>query len=475
MRTIPFLLSLLLLWACQPAASDSASTSSPENQPVGSPAAQKASLGPQRIEPPVPTADVSFRAYSLESPQAATLEAARGTRIHIPAQAWVNAQGKPVTAAVELTYRQVFDPAKVILSGIPMQYDSAGSQGHFRTAGMVEMRAESQGEEVFLAAGKSIDIDLRSAVDDPSYNFYYFDEAAGQWQFLAPNRAAEKPLELTRAERAALEAQLVRELGPAPQVPRMLNEGDYPLEFDVDYAAYPELKPYQELVWLVQSPGKGDRDFLSPDQMDWVLGQVWEEVTLTRHDAKGRYALQLEGAKPVRLLAEPAAAAAGYDRVQAIFAEMKAAYAARWAEHLAQLQTKALAEQQTGRFQRSMKINQLGIFNIDQIYKMPDRQVMAANFVAEGNSHEFQAVYLVMPTENMSLCVKQEKWPIFAYSPSVAGKVIAIGPNEEIFLLPTTELPQAQQKSMSPTEVVLKPTGKRIGSPEDLRALLQAG
>lgn len=142
------------------------------------------------VKPPVKGLDVYPDVYSMNALTGSVLDYGSGTRIIVPAMAFENANGSVVTGNVDITYREFRDPVDVVLSGIPMQYDSGGVTGDFKSAGMFEMNASQNGSEVYLREGKTID--MKFAVTDTAsgYNFYRLDEQQG-WQYLSATGTAE--------------------------------------------------------------------------------------------------------------------------------------------------------------------------------------------------------------------------------------------------------------------------------------------
>ena len=106
-------------------------------------------------------------------------------RLDIPENAFVDKNGKLITTPVQLDYKEYMNPAQIMLSGIPMSYDSAGVQYNFSSAGMFELNAStSNGDPVFPNPENPITVELASSSADTDFNLYAFDTASGQWQVL---------------------------------------------------------------------------------------------------------------------------------------------------------------------------------------------------------------------------------------------------------------------------------------------------
>jgi hypothetical protein len=136
------------------------------------------------VKPPVKGLDVYPDVYSLNAMTGSQLEYGSGTRISVPPMAFEDANGSPVTGEVNITYREFRDPVDIVLSGIPMQYDSGGVVGDFRSAGMFEMNASQNGNEVFLREGKKVNLKFAVTDTTAAYNFYRLDDQNG-WQYLS--------------------------------------------------------------------------------------------------------------------------------------------------------------------------------------------------------------------------------------------------------------------------------------------------
>lgn len=136
------------------------------------------------VKPPLRGIDVPFRQFAMDASSSQDLSYANGSSIHIPASAFVDANGKAITGEVTIEYRELHDVVDFFVSGIPMTYDSAGTEYHFESAGMLEIRGIQNGKDVFIAPGKQIDIEMASNYDGSHYNLYKLDTVNRAWAFL---------------------------------------------------------------------------------------------------------------------------------------------------------------------------------------------------------------------------------------------------------------------------------------------------
>lgn len=133
------------------------------------------------VKPILPHLAKEREVFSISTDEEISLETENGTIIHIPANALVDAMGNPIEGQVDISYRDYHDPVEVLLSGIPMTFDSGGVVNQFQTAGMFELEAAQNGQPVFLKDGEQIDIELQSMDENSNYNFYALDDESG-WE-----------------------------------------------------------------------------------------------------------------------------------------------------------------------------------------------------------------------------------------------------------------------------------------------------
>lgn len=139
------------------------------------------------IEGPCDGVNIPFVSNSVDAGDGGVLEF-NGSTITIPPNAFVHCEGGDVEGDVDIRFRDFHDNVDVLLSGIPMKYDSAGTQYNFETAGMFELRGSQNGEELCIKDGKQVLVDLKSTYGD-GFNNYLLDIETGDWAYLEPSPA----------------------------------------------------------------------------------------------------------------------------------------------------------------------------------------------------------------------------------------------------------------------------------------------
>ncbi len=142
------------------------------------------------VNPPIKQVSIPASEAMVDNTRADTLTFDSGSRLIIPAGAFVDQNDRPVAGQVSIQFKEMHDFVDFFISGIPMHYDSNGVQYQLESAGMIEIRGFKNGRPVQLAAGKSIAVELASRVKmprvnaaPPKYNIYHLNVSDRQWEY----------------------------------------------------------------------------------------------------------------------------------------------------------------------------------------------------------------------------------------------------------------------------------------------------
>ncbi len=136
------------------------------------------------VNPPIKGIDVERTNYTINPQIENIVTYPSGTKILIPVNAFVDKEGNSINSSVTISYREFRDPVDFLVSGIPMKYDTAGEVTNFESAGMFELTASCKDQPLNVAKGKTIDMNFATTSKDSSYNFYAFNDATGNWEYL---------------------------------------------------------------------------------------------------------------------------------------------------------------------------------------------------------------------------------------------------------------------------------------------------
>ena len=73
-----------------------------------------------QIQPPLPELDIPFQQFEINPSQSNVLVSKGGAKINIPANAFLDKDGKVVQSKVTVSFREFYNPLDFYLAGIPM-------------------------------------------------------------------------------------------------------------------------------------------------------------------------------------------------------------------------------------------------------------------------------------------------------------------------------------------------------------------
>jgi hypothetical protein len=307
------------------------------------------------IAPPIEGLDIPYTTYKVNAEKGAVLDFKTGSKLTIPKNAFVDADGKPLKGEVELRYREFHDAADFFVSGIPMTYDSAGVRYQFESAGMMEMLAYQDGQPVSMAPDKTINVELASAYKGTEYNLYKLDTLKNNWSCLGKDKVVNKPAgdkslatqttagsdkiketpeyKAIEAEKTVAGTEKEKQIaalpkpGPEPKKPNKVSKEKFTFNLDLDLTDFPEFAVYKGVQWELGPENKEMNNAMWAD----LNKTLWEDATLKEGNKKGEnYFLSLKkGAKRVdNLVVYPVFEGKNYESAMIDFQEKFTKYSA---------------------------------------------------------------------------------------------------------------------------------------------------
>jgi len=373
-----------------------------------------------QIIPPLDKIDVPFHSFKVNVNKAQTLHLDNGTSIEIPEKAFVDASGNPITTPVQIAYREFHNASEILASGIPMKATHNDLEGNMQTAGMFEIDAASGESKVFLANGKEIKVNMASHVDGDNYDFWQLEKENGTWK----NEGTSSPIANSKKQEAKKELAKLNRI-KTPVKPVQFDKTKTVLNFDLNLDGFPSLKNMKNIFW--QYTGKGN----DPNQDKWIFKEKWEtaDIKLNRNN---EYTLILKNAnKNFSTTVCPSQTGKEFDAAMASYENEMKAYKST---ALSISDKKAFMDRQAD-FLRSVKVNQLGIYNYDILLKSPENLLFAANFdfgKEVPKSHSKVNVYLITNDARSVVAFPYADRKRFGIDPNVDNKLVAILPNNKI-------------------------------------------
>jgi len=269
------------------------------------------------IAPPFDDVNVEFTNYTFKAEEGSTIFHESGSILVFPANSMLDADGNVVTGEVDIAYREFSDPVDFFLSGIQMNYDSAGVDYMFESAAMCEVNASQNGEELFDNPNNQPEVNLTTNNSDAAQNLYFLDEETECWQNQGKDAITKvADLNLNDVEGPS---ETLAKAPEAPVKPRK-PKGNLPtFNLEVDPASVPELSAYDNLVFEVH---EDDNAYKASDG-----NELWEDVKMKPGKKSGTYLVTfINSSRKVTYLTRPVFEGKDYDQAVLAFKQKQAEY-----------------------------------------------------------------------------------------------------------------------------------------------------
>ncbi|MBL7885022.1 MAG: hypothetical protein JNL69_13195 [Bacteroidia bacterium] len=467
------------------------------------------------IAPPIEGLNIPYTTYKVMAENGGTFEFKTGSTFTVPKNAFVNQNGTILKGEVEIRYREFHDMVDVFVAGIPMTYDSAGTRYHFESAGMLEMLAYQNGEQVYMAKDKSIEVQLASNNSDPKFNLYKLDTLKNNWSCLGKDKIVStstkneftedmsheqiviannlKELEIKKSTISTEKQNKVStlpQLPIEPKKPQKSKDDFYTFNLAVDPKEFPELVVYKDVLFEVGAENKN----FSKSMYDIT----WDNAYIKNGTVKNEnYMLTLQkGNKKYDLIVYPVFEGKSYDNAIKTFQEkfekynsalvkretqekqIEAEYQTKLAEikrKQDELERKWKAEQNNQfnamdteqKVKRLFTMNSFGVYNCDNPMSYPK----GANYNAQLSNNNgakllIYDVYLVDKSLNAMFTFTKNPIYNFSYNPQTNNILWTVEHGKLYYLLPedfkslkngsgfaTIQLKRVEQKFKTPEEM----------------------
>lgn len=362
---------------------------------------------------PTQVKGVPFTTYQV-NPQVETdlVHEPSGSFIHIPANAFLRADGSVETGNVTVYYREFHNYFDAMISGVGMDYEENGNKYALETAGMIHIEANSGSGRLAANPGAPIKIELATQKPNLSANVYRMNGyLTGLWLQEGLSRVYEKS-----------DVSLL----PPPNKPVLFDEIGFSLEDEVGDS--PNLLPYTNCYFM---PRDGQAHGSSCNRID------------VKHQGEGAFEVSFEYAVNGNRIWNDACICdlvvpSGYhhsliDEYQAKFGAAVRKYddliqqdrRAKQNYELAMDEWKVENQRRRTQRYRDMEVLSFGLWNCDRPlpYPKPTGAVFASKF-QDANGKAFHAQYVSV----------LERGSDFAFTYPIGGK-ISYNPKKEFALI----------------------------------------
>lgn len=391
----------------------------------------------QSIRPPVPSGDLPFEKYQLNADSGGVIVRPTGTRLRIPANAFVDEAGKPVKGNVEFRVRELHNPADLLRSGIPMSVDST-RKDILQSAGMIELRASAGEKPLELAADKSIDVSLAGFRPSDGYSLYQLS-GDRNWQVTDTFGAGPNTY-----KQAALDSLALVRRYNHPDSVRFFEMAIG----DLKSAQYRSLNKRKWKLGMLQSRRK----------FDLAMRADWDRVRMESLNSKGtRVKLKFTKNMQIQKKDKYKDSTLSYEVVAIpVFKPGESVDMLAELQSLEELNKALDVEENRVKMQADMvnnfRINKMGIWNIDKLMKQIDQKEfdISFDFVDQINP-DVNKVELMLIYEESNACLRFEPhdWSNVKLPITERISMIAILPKGEVAMVSSTALTEAMSQGSS--------------------------
>ena len=418
------------------------------------------------VQPPIPGLDVPFTTYKVAVDEGETFTTRTGTKVQIPANAFVDAQGRAIEGIVEIKFREFHRAGDLIASGIVMH--DAASGDYMETGGMFEIEGLQNGKEIFVESSKEIKVDLASYNPGDDFNFFELDQKKCHWD--DQGKAAKETPNVERKKSIALINKSMPKRPVRPINRKKLLKGQY-FELDVNYQKFPLLKAFSDVVWTYSGEG------VDIEKEAWVFETDWDKIDL-EDSGKGSYELKLSnGDKTVSTFVQPVLAGKDYEKSLEKFNDkiMKNYQAIK-----KELEDKRKALNFQAEVRRSFGINGFGVFNCDKWRRIPSLSFMPEIAFDEQSglnetSQKEVLYYMIMNAGKSVIPFKNSGKNRFRMPKYGKKAMVALLPKGRVAVYTSKEFETIQSNHLENTDrvpMVLHTVEESINSPDDLSMVI---
>lgn len=388
---------------------------------------------------PIDGLELPIKTYTVSATEASTIELPNGGSIVIPANAFVDESGKPVSGKVDIAWQEFHSLSDIALSGIPMQYDSAGVSSDLISGGMFTIDGSQKNKPISIAPDKKVEVNLATRNPQKDMNFYALDEKSGKWAY-----------------KSAASAQPEPGAPVANDAPKAIPHEFMTLDVSakIDKQKFPELNPDDILGWEINASelSKDDQKKIkSATCTADVASKSGKQYTL---HIKNKYIEKNIPGRPVTFDNPPSKS----DARKAIDDQV-----------LEMNDYVALAEK--GDLIRSISIPNFGTYNWDCMYKEPSIDADVTLDIPNTNGEDFATFFFVSPEKKRIIKIKShDKIKVSALVPAF---IIAITKRKEVFTVRDKQLDQIRQnKGERDFTFMMDQVPGKMDKPEDMERFM---
>ncbi len=413
------------------------------------------------VQPPIPALDPVFEQIRFPIAEGKTWVLPSGTSIEIPADAFVDQDGKGLNGEIEMRYRELQDAFDIYLSGIPLE--AAG--GNLSTAGTFELQAQQSGIDAFLKDSTSIKVRMASFTSGDDYDFYQLDEYSGNWA----NKGTAAPEVNTERKKVK---QKISRLRPSVRFPlhskymafnyqaildiyfnddwvKMKQDQGVPAQMKKYGLGWNETQIHQDIIWKNQ---KIHGALMVWKNLSKKAFPTWSKTTYGKLE-------KINGNQYRYHMANKDSSEFFSTRLLAVM-PLKTLFAfppEKWKNDYEATMVKVYEEQERlktmAEVYRTFEVNQMGIYNWDRLVKMEESLLLSANFSVKTENPLTELTMVYISGDNrMVVKFPKEKWPDMNLLEDKKGRIFCLLSDRKIALYPASAYQKIDFATLRKTE-----------------------
>lgn len=336
----------------------------------------------------------------------------KGIEFLIPENAFVTKNGMAPKGKVQVTISEYHNPADILVSKIPMQYKTKDGGIQMESAGMFSITARSKDEVLQIASGKDIGVEVPSKNTDMNFNLYFFDPIANAWvqttdslptsqneSDLATKTQASTQQQITESEStikvewSAVEAN--KRIVDGKTITLVKPDCSYKntnFDFTVATNNFPELNLYKETIWIGSSNSE-DKLVAAAFENDQFIAATIKE----RETPLNRYLISFEFRhtkfNAYMKIASRSELCEVNEEIYYSYYDSRPVDKKK----IEKISNKIKKSKKQDIVLRSFTINQLGLWNCDRLYVLPEKMIITPRFrsITTGESYESTTTYMI--------------------------------------------------------------------------------
>lgn len=192
----------------------------------------------------------TYNEMTFDASKGFEFHGSNGTHLSIPKLAFIDKYGKTVNGKVKVKFREFHDAKSILLSGIPMQMNENRNE-YMQSAGMMELRAYKDGNELSMKNRKSIKVNLAALNKvDENFNLYFLNNDE-QWIETGKFQTDSNQFKIDSL--AAIPSLPIFPKNPNP------DSSDFVFTLSMDLKNAPYLRSFKGVDWvMVKKNGEGN-------------------------------------------------------------------------------------------------------------------------------------------------------------------------------------------------------------------------